>query len=104
MQTRGASTAILDVRAGRRLSRHRVRPAQRAGASAPLIAVGIAPHHLLVPMVALVSVACLRLLGVIGARAGSTPIMRPILRVTFWGVLAMTTTVEIGKSFGAAVS
>jgi VIT1/CCC1 family predicted Fe2+/Mn2+ transporter len=43
------------------------------------------------------------LLGVAGARVGGAPILKAVLRVTFWGVLAMATTAGIGRLFGTAV-
>ena len=73
------------------------------GAAAPLLVVPIAPHAWLVPLVAIVSVACLALLGVLGARAGGAPVARSVLRVTFWGILAMVLTAGIGKLFGTVV-
>jgi len=73
------------------------------GAAAPLLVVPIAPQAWLVPLVAIVSVACLALLGVLGARAGGAPVARSVLRVTFWGILAMVLTAGIGKLFGTVV-
>lgn len=73
------------------------------GAAAPLIVVPIAPTAMLVPLVAIVSVACLVILGMLGARAGGAPLGRSVMRVTFWGVLAMALTAGIGRLFGTAV-
>ncbi|MEZ0495760.1 VIT family protein [Sphingomonas sp. IW22] len=72
-----------------------------AGAAAPLAIVTIAPPDMLIPSVALVSVACLATLGVFGARAGRAPLVPSVLRVSFWGVAAMTVTTVIGRLFGA---
>jgi VIT1/CCC1 family predicted Fe2+/Mn2+ transporter len=58
---------------------------------------------MLVPLVAIVSVACLVILGMLGARAGGAPLGRSVMRVTFWGVLAMALTAGIGRLFGTAV-
>jgi VIT1/CCC1 family predicted Fe2+/Mn2+ transporter len=74
-----------------------------AGAAAPLFVVPLAPQAWLVPAVAIVSVACLAILGVLGARAGGAPVSRSVLRVTFWGVLAMVLTAGIGKLFGTVI-
>ena len=74
-----------------------------AGAAAPLTVVLLAPQTWLVPAVAIVSVACLAILGVLGARAGGAPVPRSVLRVTFWGVLAMLLTAGIGKLFGTVI-
>ena len=35
--------------------------------------------------------------------AGSSPVLRATLRVTFWGALAMTLTGGVGALFGAVV-
>jgi vacuolar iron transporter family protein len=73
------------------------------GAAAPLVVVPFAPQPWLVPLVGLVSIACLTLLGALGAVAGGAPIPRSVFRVTFWGILAMILTAGIGKLFGAVV-
>jgi VIT1/CCC1 family predicted Fe2+/Mn2+ transporter len=74
-----------------------------AGAAAPLLAVAIAPAGLVIPAVALVSLLCLTVLGTLGARAGRAPALRSVLRVTFWGALAMAVTAGVGRLFGTAV-
>ena len=74
-----------------------------AGAAAPLLAVALTPTNLLVPAVAVVSLACLAVLGVLGARAGKAPLLPSLLRVTFWGALAMAVTAGVGRLFGTTV-
>jgi VIT1/CCC1 family predicted Fe2+/Mn2+ transporter len=74
-----------------------------AGASAPMVVVLLVPVGMLVPAVAVASIACLGLLGALGARAGGAPVGRAVLRVTFWGALAMVVTAGVGRLFGAAV-
>ena len=74
-----------------------------AGAAAPLIAVALTPIELLVPAVAMVSLGCLAILGTLGARAGGAPLGPSVLRVTFWGALAMLVTAGVGRLFGTAV-
>jgi VIT1/CCC1 family predicted Fe2+/Mn2+ transporter len=74
-----------------------------AGAAAPLAAVAVAPASLLLPAVALVSLICLAILGTLGARAGRAPLGRSVLRVTFWGVLAMAMTAGVGRLFGTTI-
>lgn len=74
-----------------------------AGAAAPLLVVPFAPVRLLVPAVAVVSLACLAILGVLGARAGRAPLGPSVLRVSFWGALAMAVTAGIGRLFGTVV-
>lgn len=74
-----------------------------AGAAAPLIIVPALPQAAIVPMVAAVSVFCLTVLGYLGARAGGAPVMRSVLRVSFWGAMAMVFTSAVGRLFGTAV-
>ena len=71
-----------------------------AGATAPLVAVALAPAAFLIPVVAVVSLLCLAVLGVLGARGGGAPVGRSLLRVTFWGALAMVLTAGVGRLFG----
>lgn len=74
-----------------------------AGAAAPLLVVPLAPLPLLVPIVVIISLLSLTLLGVLGARAGGAPVGPSVLRVGFWGALAMAVTAGIGSLFGTAV-
>ena len=74
-----------------------------AGAAAPLLVVPLAPMSLLVPTVAVVSLLCLAVLGVLGARLGGAQFGPSVLRVTLWGALAMAVTAGIGSLFGTAV-
>ncbi|MEO8558062.1 MAG: VIT family protein [Rhodospirillales bacterium] len=73
------------------------------GAAMPLLMVVIAPRGILIPLVAGASLGFLALLGAIGARAGGAPILRPTVRVTFWGALAMAATAGIGALVGTVV-
>ena len=45
----------------------------------------------------------LAILGALGARAGKAPMLRPVVRVTFWGAFAMAATIAIGSLLGTAV-
>lgn len=74
-----------------------------AGAGAPLILVLLSPVGLLLPVVAVGSLVFLALLGMIGAKAGGAGILRPTIRVVFWGALAMALTTGIGALFGTVV-
>lgn len=73
------------------------------GAAAPLAVVPLASKDALVPAVALVSLFCLALLGALGARMGGARLGPSVLRVTFWGILAMAVTAGVGRLFGLAV-
>jgi VIT1/CCC1 family predicted Fe2+/Mn2+ transporter len=74
-----------------------------SGAALPLVAAWIAPREAIVPVVSAAALAFLALLGAIGARAGGAPVFRAMVRVTFWGTLALALTAGVGKIFGLAV-
>ncbi|WP_269220926.1 VIT1/CCC1 transporter family protein [Brevundimonas vesicularis] len=74
-----------------------------AGAALPLATVAIAPTSGLLMWVAASAVAGLIALGALGARAGGADISRSVVRVAFWGVLAMAVTAVIGRVFGTVV-
>jgi len=73
------------------------------GAAAPLALVLFSPTKWLVPIVFAGSLLFLAALGVIGARVGGAGILRPTIRVTFWGALAMAVTAGIGAALGTVV-
>ena len=73
------------------------------GAAAPLALVILAPSSVLIPIVSVGSLAFLALLGWLGARTGGAAVLRPIVRVTFWGALAMALTAGIGAIVGTVV-
>ena len=86
------------------------RPIQAAIASAASFSVGAAlplatvffDHGGSLPWtVSGASLIFLALLGALGAWAGNAPMLRPVVRVTFWGAMAMATTIAIGSLFGA---
>ena len=73
------------------------------GAAVPLLMVILSPQPLLRPVVAAASLACLAILGAVGAKAGGAGIWKAMARVTLWGALAMAATAAIGSLVGAAV-
>jgi VIT1/CCC1 family predicted Fe2+/Mn2+ transporter len=73
------------------------------GAALPLVAAWVAPLPALPIGVTAASLAFLALLGALGARAGGASIVKGVLRVVFWGALAMAVTAGVGKIFGTAV-
>jgi VIT1/CCC1 family predicted Fe2+/Mn2+ transporter len=73
------------------------------GAAAPLALVLLSPSNLLIPIVSAGSLLFLTLLGFLGAKTGGAEILKPILRVTFWGALAMAITAGIGAIVGTVV-
>jgi VIT1/CCC1 family predicted Fe2+/Mn2+ transporter len=73
------------------------------GAAAPLALVLVSPSNWLIPIVSVGSLAFLALLGMIGARTGGAEVLKPTIRVTFWGALAMALTAAIGAIAGTVV-
>jgi len=73
------------------------------GAAAPLLLVIVSPLQVLLPIVATGSLVFLALLGMVGAKAGGANVIKPMIRVTFWGALAMALTTGIGALFGKVV-
>jgi VIT1/CCC1 family predicted Fe2+/Mn2+ transporter len=73
------------------------------GAALPLLVVFISPNTRLVLLVAVTSLFFLALLGALAAYAGGARILVGMVRVTFWGALAMAITAAIGALFGTAV-
>lgn len=74
-----------------------------AGAAAPLAVIALAPQQFLIPLVIATSLVCLAVLGVLGAQAGGAAPVRAVIRVTFWGALAMALTAGIGHLFGTSL-
>ena len=70
------------------------------GAVMPLAMVLISPPSRLVAVVSVASLLFLAVLGAIGARAGGANVWKATARVTFWGALAMALTAGIGAMFG----
>ncbi|WP_295171957.1 VIT family protein [uncultured Brevundimonas sp.] len=73
-----------------------------AGAALPLVVAAVAPLDTLAIWVAASALAGLAVLGALGARAGGAPIGRSVLRVVFWGALAMAITAGVGRLFHIA--
>jgi VIT1/CCC1 family predicted Fe2+/Mn2+ transporter len=74
-----------------------------AGAAMPLIMAMVSPPSLIPWIVSGGSLVALGFLGVIGAWTGGAGIFRPMLRVVFWGAVAMGATAAIGRLVGHAV-
>jgi VIT1/CCC1 family predicted Fe2+/Mn2+ transporter len=70
-----------------------------AGAAVPLLVVLLSPARLLTPAVAAAALVCLAALGAVGARAGRARVLTAVVRVTFWGALALAVTAGIGAVF-----
>lgn len=72
------------------------------GAILPLIVVVLSPEAMLMAAVAVASLFFLAALGAAGARAGGAAMVKPVLRVMFWGAIAMAATAGVGALFGVA--
>jgi len=72
-----------------------------AGAALPLLVVLIVPNTAIMWSLAGSSLLFLALLGLLAARAGGAPALPSVLRVSFWGALAMGLTAVVGGLVGA---
>lgn len=90
----------------------RARPLQAAGASAlsfavgailPLLAIGLFGSSIRIAACVVVTILALAGLGGLGARLGGAPERPAIVRVVFWGAVAMAATAAIGALVGATV-
>jgi VIT1/CCC1 family predicted Fe2+/Mn2+ transporter len=70
------------------------------GAALPLLLVITASANTLIAAVCSASLVFLALLGAVAAKAGGAPMIKAMIRVTFWGALAMAVTAGIGTLFG----
>jgi VIT1/CCC1 family predicted Fe2+/Mn2+ transporter len=73
------------------------------GAALPLAIALVAPAMWIAPAVSGGSLVCLAILGAVGARIGGADVLKPTLRVTFWGALAMAATAAIGALVGRVI-
>lgn len=74
-----------------------------AGALLPVLLAALLPMAWMVVGEAAGSILFLAALGALGARAGGAAMGKPVLRVVFWGALAMALTAGIGRLVGTAV-
>jgi VIT1/CCC1 family predicted Fe2+/Mn2+ transporter len=73
------------------------------GAALPTLTAFLTPQGSVAEAVPAATLVFLIALGALGAWAGGAPMLRPALRVGFWGALAMTVTAGIGALIGRAV-
>jgi len=72
------------------------------GAGVPVLTVLLSPTASLLPVIGVVTLACLLTLGALAARAGGASMVVGAARVTLWGVLAMLVTAAVGRLTGTA--
>ncbi len=73
------------------------------GAALPMLVVLLVPADAIVSSVIAASLIFLAALGFMGARVGGSPILKSIVRVVFWGALAMAVTAGVGSLFNTKV-
>ena len=67
----------------------------------PSCAAVVTPSSRLLVAVTAVSLVALAVLGAVAARTGGAKMLPGIVRVLFWGALAMAVTAGLGTLFGA---
>ena len=70
------------------------------GAAPPLIVAILVPQQCVIVAIGITSLVVLGVLGGVGAKVGGAPVRAAIIRVVFWGALAMVVTAGIGHLFG----
>jgi VIT1/CCC1 family predicted Fe2+/Mn2+ transporter len=73
------------------------------GAAIPLLIAIASPMARIPWLVSAGSLVALAILGAAGAQTGGANVLKPMLRVTFWGAIAMGTTAAIGRLVGHAL-
>lgn len=69
------------------------------GALVPVLSIIFFPQEIFAISASIISILLLGILGAIAAKIGGAPILRPIVRVMFWGAAAMGFTALIGSMF-----
>jgi VIT1/CCC1 family predicted Fe2+/Mn2+ transporter len=73
------------------------------GALVPILAILISPAGRVGQATTVAALVALAALGGLSARAGGAPMARGVLRMLFWGSLALGLTALVGHLMGAAV-
>jgi VIT1/CCC1 family predicted Fe2+/Mn2+ transporter len=73
------------------------------GAALPLAAAAAANAGQMLAVITIASLVALTLLGAAGAKAGNASIARSVIRVVFWGAVALAVTAGVGALFGTIV-
>jgi VIT1/CCC1 family predicted Fe2+/Mn2+ transporter len=75
-----------------------------AGAALPLLVSFVAPLEYMVYYQYFFSICFLMFLGAVAARAGGSPVVTGVLRICFWGTVAMAMTATVGYLFDTHTS
>lgn len=73
------------------------------GAGLPLALAAVAPMRWLSPFIGMCALVSLAGLGALAARLGGAKVGPAMVRISFWGVMAMALTSAVGALFGPAV-
>jgi VIT1/CCC1 family predicted Fe2+/Mn2+ transporter len=73
-----------------------------SGGVLPLVALLLSPVPARIPAIAAVVLVALAITGVLGARLGSSPVLRAAVRVLIGGALALAATIVVGLLLGTA--
>lgn len=73
------------------------------GGFLPVVVAYVAPLDTMEYIQYMFAIIFLIVLGVISAKAGGSKVLKPILRITFWGTLAMGITALIGYLFNVNI-
>lgn len=73
------------------------------GAAMPLAGAVFAPDGFTIGAIVCITLLALMILGGLGAWMGGTPKRQSVLRVLFWGSLAMLVTAGVGRLFGVHI-
>jgi len=74
-----------------------------AGAALPVASVLLTPLTHITEVATGVSLVALAVLGAVSARTGGSAVLPAVVRITFWGALAMAATAGVGYLFGTTV-
>ncbi len=70
-----------------------------AGSAVPLAVILLAPHRGLLGTVTAAALLSLAALGGLAAKTSGAPVLRGVVRVTFWSALALAVTAGVGTLF-----
>jgi VIT1/CCC1 family predicted Fe2+/Mn2+ transporter len=75
-----------------------------AGALLPLVVSIFAPLRTMILWQYASSIIFLMFLGAVAAKTGGAPVLKSMVKICFWGTIAMATTAIIGHLFGTNIS
>ncbi|SFT34978.1 Predicted Fe2+/Mn2+ transporter, VIT1/CCC1 family [Lishizhenia tianjinensis] len=73
------------------------------GGLLPLLVVFFVPLDVMEYGLYIFTILFLMLLGAISAKTGGAPMLKPVLRITIWGTIAMVVSAYVGSLFGVDI-